>query len=93
MCWQILTDPLFRFDFYAKSRTSTDLRRRVEQLTRGVEKELAKPLAKEREKRRNAEQAAEEAFMAKQRALLPAPRRKRPAPKGKGKKQRKRRKA
>ena len=41
----------------------------MEQLTRGVEKELAKPLAKEREKRRNAEQAAEEAFMAKQRAL------------------------
>jgi hypothetical protein len=79
---QILTDPLFRFDYYAKTRTSHDLKRRVEQLTRAIEKELSKPLSKERAKRRKAEEAEEASFLAKQRALLPEPRTKRKGGKG-----------
>ena len=72
----ILTDPLFRFDYYTKTRTSHDLRRRVEQLTRALEKELSKPLNKERAKRRKAEEAEEASFLVKQRALLPRNKRK-----------------
>lgn len=88
---QILTDPLFRFDYYAKTRTSNDLRRRVEQLTRAIEKELSKPLSKERAKRRKAEEAEEASFLIKQRALLPEPRRKRKGSKSNAKAGKKRR--
>lgn len=88
---QIVTDPLFRFDYYAKTRTSHDLRRRVEQLTRALEKELSKPLNKERAKRRKAEEAEEASFLVKQRALLPEPRSKRKGTKGNSKSGKKRR--
>ena len=89
---QILTDPLFRFDYFAKTRTSHDLRRRVEQLTRALEKELSKPLSKERTKRRKAEEAEEASFLIKQRALLPEPRTKRKGRTGNSKSDKKRRK-
>ena len=88
---QILTDPLFRFDYYAKTRTAQDLRRRVEQLTRALEKELSKTLDKERAKRRKAEEAEEASFLIKQRALLPEPRSKRKGGKSHGKGGKKRR--
>ena len=88
---QILTDPLFRFDYYAKTRTSHDLRRRVEQLTRALEKELSKPLDNERAKRRKAEEAEDANFLIKQRALLPEPRSKRKGGKSKSTKDGKKR--
>eukprot|EP01051_Picozoa_sp_SAG22_P002611 SAG22_NODE_119_length_19257_cov_43.260413_2_plen_103_part_00 len=50
-------EPLFRFDFFLKSRTALELRRRVEVLARQLEKELAKPLEKERKKRKKQAEA------------------------------------
>ena len=49
----------FAFDSFTRSRTPTELRRRVETLCHSMEKELAKPLKREREKRQRAEDAHE----------------------------------
>jgi SWI/SNF-related matrix-associated actin-dependent regulator of chromatin subfamily A member 5 len=67
----IVTEPMLRFNWYIKSRSPTELRRRVETLARSMEKELAKPLKKERERRQKAAAAEEAAFFGKLRALLP----------------------
>lgn len=53
----VSVEALFRFDLFMRSRTATELRRRVEQLARHLEKELAAPLAKERKKRKKASEA------------------------------------
>eukprot|EP01047_Picozoa_sp_COSAG01_P040520 COSAG01_NODE_3417_length_6121_cov_33.897376_2_plen_143_part_00 len=77
----VMMERTFAFDFFTRSRTPTELRRRVETLCRSMEKELAKPLKREREKRQRAEDAHEVALMKRLRTLVPKKRKKtRPPP-------------
>ena len=80
----ILVEPMLKFNFYARSRTPNELRKRVEMLARSIEKELAKPVKKERERAQKRRDAEEQAFMKNLRALLPKPRK--PPPKAGAKK-------
>merc|ERR1712086_490146 len=50
--YHIRSEPLFRFDWFLKSRTPLELKRRIETLVRTIEKELEGPLKKDKEKRR-----------------------------------------
>eukprot|EP01048_Picozoa_sp_COSAG05_P019842 COSAG05_NODE_3217_length_2230_cov_1.925387_2_plen_128_part_00 len=84
----VLVEPSLCFNFYARSRTPNELRKRVEVLARSVEKELAKPLKRERERERKRKEAEEDAFMAHLRKLLPKPHPK-PGAKAKAAKKRK----
>jgi hypothetical protein len=67
----VMMESTFAFDFFTRSRTPTELRRRVETLCRSMEKELAKPLKREREKRQRAEDAHEVVLMKRLRTLVP----------------------
>ena len=49
--YHIRSEPLFRFDWFLKSRTPVELKRRVETLIRTIERELEDVLRKDKEKR------------------------------------------